>query len=159
MTTDGRTRGVLMITVDSLRPDALRAMPRVRELADRGVRFDRAFAHGNWTPFSFPSILGADPVFTDSPRVGPSRRATLAETLERDGVDTAGINAANGFLTAHWGYDRGFRHYEAFMDPSGPLGRFLAAHPTVGGWAQVVGSPLRRAVDVVRGAERHRLRC
>jgi len=155
MTTDGRTRGVLMITVDSLRPDALRAMPRVRELADRGVRFDRAFAHGNWTPFSFPSILGADPVFTDSPRVGPSRRATLAETLERDGVDTAGINAANGFLTAHWGYDRGFRHYEAFMDPSGPLGRFLAAHPTVGGWAQVVGSPLRRAVDVVRGAERH----
>ncbi|MEF8842016.1 MAG: sulfatase [Haloarculaceae archaeon] len=155
MTVDRRTRGVLLITVDSLRADAFGVMPRVRGLAERGVRFDRAFAHGNWTPFSFPSILGADPVFTDSPRVGPSRRPTLAETLERDGVDTAGINAANGFLTAHWGYDRGFRSYETFMDPSGPVGRFLAAHPTVGGWAQVLGSPLRRAANVIRGAERH----
>ena len=143
------------MTVDSLRADALRAMPRVRGLAADGVRFDRAFAHGNWTPFSFPSVLGADPVFTDSPRVGPSRRPTLAETLERDGVHTAGVNAANGFLTAHWGYDRGFRTYETFMDPSGPVGRFLAAHPTVGGWAQVLGSPLRRAANVVRGTERH----
>ena len=155
MTADGPARGVLLVTVDSLRADALRAMPRVRELAEGGVRFDRAFAHGNWTPFSFPSILGADPVFTDSPRVGPSRRPTLAETLERDGVDTAGINAANGFLTAHWGYDRGFRTYETFMDPSGPVGRFLAAHPTVGGWAQVLGSPVRRAANAVRGRERH----
>ena len=155
MTAEGPTRGVLLVTVDSLRADALRAMPRVRELADSGARFDRAFAHGNWTPFSFPSILGADPVFADSPRVGPSRRPTLAETLERDGVDTAGVNAANGFLTAHWGYDRGFRTYETFMDPSGPVGRFLAAHPTVGGWAQVLGSPLRRAANAVRGVERH----
>jgi arylsulfatase A-like enzyme len=155
MTVDGRTRGVVLVTVDSLRADALRAMPRVRGLAADGVRFDRAFAHGNWTPFSFPSVLGADPVFTDSPRVGPSRRPTLAETLERDGVHTAGVNAANGFLTAHWGYDRGFRTYETFMDPSGPVGRFLAAHPTVGGWAQVLGSPLRRAANVVRGTERH----
>jgi len=155
MTRDGRTRGVLLITVDSLRADALGVMPRVREFADRGVRFDRAFAHGNWTPFSFPSILGADPVFSDSPRVGPSRRPTLAETLERDGVRTAGINAANGFLTAHWGYDRGFGSYETFMDPSGPVGRFLAAHPTVGGWAQVLGSPFRRVANAVRGTERH----
>ena len=155
MPDDGRTSGVLLVTVDSLRADALEVMPRVRELADRGVRFERAFAHGNWTPFSFPSVLGADPVFTDAPRVGPSRRPTLAETLERDGVDTAGINTANGFLTAHWGYDRGFRTYETFMDPSGPVGRFLAAHPTVGGWAQVLGSPLRRAANAVRGIERH----
>ena len=155
MTGDGGTRGVVLVTVDSLRADALQAMPRVRGLAEEGVRFDRAFAHGNWTPFSFPSVLGADPVFTDSPRVGPSRRPTLAETLERDGVHTAGVNAANGFLTAHWGYDRGFRTYETFMDPSGPVGRFLAAHPTVGGWAQVLGSPLRRAANALRGVERH----
>ncbi|MFC6941415.1 sulfatase-like hydrolase/transferase [Salinirubellus sp. GCM10025818] len=155
MSDDGRTRGVLLVTVDSLRADALDVMPRVRGLADRGVRFDRAFAHGNWTPFSFPSILGADPVFADAPRVGPSRRPTLAESLDRDGVDTAGINAANGFLTAHWGYDRGFGTYETFMNPSGPVGRFLAAHPTVGGWAQVLGSPLRRAANAVRGIERH----
>ena len=33
MTVDGRTRGVVLVTVDSLRADALRAMPRVRELA------------------------------------------------------------------------------------------------------------------------------
>nr|WP_305794360.1 sulfatase [Halomarina rubra] len=129
-----------MITVDSLRADAQHAMPTLQRLADDGTRFTRAYARGNWTPFSFPSLLGADPVFADGPRVGPSARETLAESLQRAGVETVGLNAANGFLTEHWGYERGFDTFETFLGGS----RWLAAHPTVQGWVQLAAAPGRR---------------
>ena len=140
-------RGAVLVTVDSLRADAPETMPTLTGLAERGARFDNAFATGNWTPFSFPSILGADPVFTDDGTLGPSHRPTLAETLADAGVETAGFNAANGFLTPHWGYDRGFDRFEAFTDGTG----WLDAHPTVHGWLQFAGWPLNRARDVLRG--------
>ncbi|MFB6118498.1 sulfatase [Halosegnis sp.] len=140
-------RGVVLVTVDSLRADVLDVMPNLRSLGDSGSRFERAFATGNWTPFSFPSLLGADPVFTTDGALGPSDRPTLAETLADAGIQTAGFNAANGFLTPHWGYDRGFDRFEAFTDGSG----WLDAHPTVHGWLQFAGWPLRRARDRLAG--------
>ncbi|MFC5969794.1 sulfatase [Halomarina salina] len=140
---------VVVITVDSLRADAQHAMPTLQRLADGGTRFTHAYTHGNWTPFSFPSVLGSDPVFTDGPRVGPSARETVAERLQRAGVETVGLNAANGFLTEHWGYDRGFDTFETFLGGS----RWLAAHPTVGGWLQLVAAPGRRAMARIRGTE------
>ncbi|MFC7236255.1 sulfatase [Halosegnis marinus] len=140
-------RGAVLVTVDSLRADAPETMPTLTALGERGARFENAFATGNWTPFSFPSILGADPVFTTDGSLGPSDRPTLAETLRDAGVETAGFNAANGFLTPHWGYDRGFDRFEAFTDGTG----WLDAHPTVHGWLQFAGWPLRRARDTLRG--------
>jgi uncharacterized sulfatase len=140
---------VVLITVDSLRADARHAMPTLQRLAAGGTRFSRAYARGNWTPFSFPSLLGADPVFSEGPRVGPSSRPTLAERLRRAGVGTVGLNAANGFLAGHWGYDRGFDVFETFLGGS----RWLAAHPTVGGWLQFAAAPGRRALARLRGDE------
>ena len=151
VTTD-ELRGVVVVTVDSLRADATTAMPTLQSLGDRGSQFERAFATGNWTPFSFPSLLGADPVFTADGALGPSDRPTLAEALSDAGVETAGFNAANGFLTPHWGYDRGFDRFEAFTDGTG----WLDAHPTVHGWLQFAGWPLRRLRDRLAGnANRH----
>jgi uncharacterized sulfatase len=142
---------VVLVTIDSLRADAIARMPTVDALTDHGTRFTSAFAHGNWTPFSFPSILGSGPVFTDGTGLGPTTGPTLAETLSDAGVATAGVNAANGFLTEHWGYDRGFDRFEAFSDGAG----FLDTHPTVHGWLQFAGWPLRRGLDALRG-EDHR---
>ncbi|TKX76780.1 sulfatase, partial [Halorubrum sp. SD626R] len=56
---------VLLVTIDSLRADAIapydrdRHSPVLQGLADGGTVFDNAFATGNWTPFSFPSILAS----------------------------------------------------------------------------------------------------
>nr|WP_158203362.1 sulfatase [Halomarina oriensis] len=136
-----------MITVDSLRADAQHAMPTLQRLAADGTSFSRAYARGNWTPFSFPSLLGSDPVFTGGSRVGPSAAPTLAERLQSVGIETVGLNAANGFLTEHWGYDRGFDTFETFL--GGP--RWIAAHPTVNGWIQLLAAPGRRAVAKLRG--------
>jgi arylsulfatase A-like enzyme len=148
--------GVLLITVDSLRADAIGAdTPTLRELGDRGTAFERAFAPGNWTPFSFPSILGSEPVFADAITPGPSAAPTLAERLQAAGIRTGGINAANGFLTDFWGYDRGFETYESFVgDARTPVGRFLTAHPTVRGWLQYFGWPVGAATARLRGHER-----
>jgi len=146
--------GALLITVDSLRADAVTptTAPTMTALGDRGTRFESALAHGNWTPFSFPSILSGDPVFAGDDDIGLTDEPTLAETLRDAGVATAGFNDANGFLTEHWGYDRGFEEFEPFMTTAdgGRYARYLAAHPTVQGWLRFAGGPFGRAVDRLR---------
>jgi len=146
------TRNVVLVTVDSLRADALGdpdVSPVFDRLAEEGVVFENAFAQGNWTPFSFPSLLGSRPVFDEDGTIGV-QRPTLAEQVSEAGVRTAGFNAANGFLTDNWGYDRGFDEFDPFVDSDG-YSKYLAAHPTVQAWVNLAASPFRRAAAKLRG--------
>lgn len=156
---DSDISNVVLVTVDSLRADALgaydgdRHSPVLNDLADRGTTFDNAFANGNWTPFSFPSIMASRPVFADTGRIGVDGAATLAETLSDAGFATGGFNAANGFLTSHWGYDDGFDEFEPFVASVGSsiYSKYLATHPTVEAWLQLATSPARRLSSWLRG--------
>ncbi|MFW6321763.1 MAG: sulfatase [Halohasta sp.] len=159
MEPDTSVSNVVLITVDSLRADAIspydetRHTPELGALADRGAVFENAFATGNWTPFSFPSILASRPVFADSGEIGVEASPTLAEVLSEAGIATGGFNAANGFLTSHWGYDEGFDEFEPFVASVGSsiYSQYLATHPTVEAWIQLVSSPLRRAKSWLDG--------
>lgn len=150
---------VVLITVDSLRADAIgpydtdRHTPVMDSLADRGTVFEYAFATGNWTPFSFPSILASRPVFADTGQIGVDGSATLATVLSDAGISTGGFNAANGFLTSHWGYDEGFDQFESFVANVGSdiYSRYLAKHPTVEAWLQLAASPIHRISSRLRG--------
>ena len=150
---------VVLVTVDSLRADAIgayddaRHTPVLDSLAERGTVFERAFATGNWTPFSFPSLLGSRPVFADTGQIGVDGAPTLARTLSEAGLATGGFNAANGFLTSHWGYDDGFDEFEPFVARVGSslYSRYLATHPTVEAWLQLATSPVRRISSRLRG--------
>lgn len=150
---------VVLITIDSLRADAIgayderRHTPVMDSLADRGAVFERAFATGNWTPFSFPSILASRPVFTDTNGIGIADSPALASALSDADISTAGFNAANGFLTSHWGYDDGFDEFEPFVASVGSsiYSRYLATHPTVEAWLQLAASPIRRIGSKLRG--------
>ncbi|WP_302082380.1 sulfatase-like hydrolase/transferase [Salinibaculum rarum] len=148
---------VVLVTVDSLRADAIetdkRHTPVMDSLAERGTVFERAFATGNWTPFSFPAILASQPVFAETGRIGVDESTTLATTLAEAGVSTGGFNAANGFLTSHWGYDDGFDEFEPFVASVGSsiYSRYLATHPTVEAWLQLAMSPARRLGSWLRG--------
>ena len=152
MHTPSPVSNVVLVTVDSLRADAIgaydgdRRTPVMDRLAEGGTVFERAFATGNWTPFSFPSILASRPVFVDTGEIGVEGAPTLAGALSEAGVGTAGFNAANGFLTSHWGYDEGFDEFEPFVASVGSsiYSRYLATHPTVEAWLQLAGSPIRR---------------
>jgi arylsulfatase A-like enzyme len=157
--TDSPVSNAILVTVDSLRTDAIEPYggeydtPTFSALAERGTVFENAFAHGNWTPMSFPSILASRPVFADTGRIGVDGVMTLAERLQAAGVATGGFNAANGFLTEHWGYDAGFDSFDAFGggDTDGRAGEFVAAHPTWGAWLHLLTSPFRRAGNYLRG--------
>jgi len=157
--TDSPVSNAVLVTVDSLRTDAIEpyndeyATPTLSALAERGTVFENAFAHGNWTPMSFPSILASRPAFADTGRIGVDGATTLAEQLQAAGVATGGFNAANGFLTEHWSYDDGFDDFDAFVGGStdGRAGEFVAAHPTWGAWLQLLTSPFRRAGNFLRG--------
>ncbi|RJT07972.1 sulfatase [Halococcus sp. IIIV-5B] len=150
---------VVLVTVDSLRADALGAYndewntPVMDSLAESGTVFDRALATGNWTPFSFPSILASKSVFADSGEIGVGGVPTLAATLSDAGISTGGFNAANGFLTSHWEYDDGFDEFEPFVANVGSnvYSRYLATHPTVEAWLQLVTSPARRLSAWLQG--------
>ena len=159
MTTDTPISNVVLVTVDSLRTDAIgaydesRHTPVIDDLAADGTVFERAFATGNWTPFSFPSILASRPVFADNGEIGVEDVPTLAGTLSEAGVGTGGFNAANGFLTSYWGYDDGFDEFEPFVASVGSsiYSRYLATHPTVEAWVQLATSPLRRVKSWLSG--------
>jgi arylsulfatase A-like enzyme len=150
---------VVLVTIDSLRADAVapydadRISPVLADLADDGTVFDRAFATGNWTPFSFPSILASEPVFARNGDIGVTDSRTLASVLSEAGIATGGFNAANGFLTSHWGYPEGFDEFEPFVTSVGSsrYSRYLAAHPTVEAWIQLFASPFRRLGSKLRG--------
>ena len=156
---DATVSNVVLVTVDSLRADAVspydtdRRSPVIDGLANGGTVFDRAFATGNWTPFSFPSILASEPVFARSGDIGVDESVTLAEVLSDAGIATGGFNAANGFLTDHWGYPDGFDEFEPFVTSVGSsrYSRYLAAHPTVEAWIQLASSPIRRLGSKLRG--------
>jgi arylsulfatase A-like enzyme len=158
MTGDTAASNVVLVTIDSLRADAIshtagdRRTPEIGRLAESGTVFENAFAHGNWTPFSFPSILASRSVFTDSGDIGLPETPVLAEVLRDAGFGTGGFNASNGFLTTHWGYERGFEDFESFIRSGDPsrYERYLAAHPTVHAWLQVLTSPFRRIASRIR---------
>ncbi|MFW5977674.1 MAG: sulfatase [Halohasta sp.] len=159
MDSSGTVSNVVLLTVDSLRADAVgayderRLTPIMDSIADNGAVFERAFATGNWTPFSFPAMLSSRPVFADTGGIGITEERALASVLSEAGISTAGFNAANGFLTSHWGYDAGFDEFEPFVASVGSsiYSRYLATHPTVEAWVQFATSPLRRAGAWLRG--------
>ncbi len=122
-----RVRNVVLILVDTLRPDHLGAYgygrptsPAIDALAARGVVFENAFAQAPWTTPSIASLLGGlypsamDMGFWSDPG-GPGRVAdaveTLAEVVRAGGVRTHAITARGG-TNAEFGFGQGFEEYD-----------------------------------------------
>jgi arylsulfatase A-like enzyme/Flp pilus assembly protein TadD len=121
-------RSVLLITIDTLRADALgaygnrrAATPWMDRLAAAGTRFDRAYAHNVVTLPSHANLLaGRYPidhgVRDNAGFVFPSTVDTLATVLQAHGYRTGAF--VSGFpLDSRFGLDRGFDVYEdSFVD-------------------------------------------
>src|SRR5262245_58427782 len=112
---------VLLVTVDTLRPDALgwvagrNATPAIDALARESFRFKAARSPVPLTLPAHTSLLtGLDPprhgVHDNGQVLGPGPR-TLAEALRERGYATAAV--VSGFpLRALFGLDRGFDRYD-----------------------------------------------
>ena len=119
---------VLLVTIDTLRPDALgfvagaNETPAIDALAAEGFRFPGAVtptpltlpAHASLMTGLVPRRHGA----RDNGQVLPAGPGTLAEALRAAGWTTAAF--VSGFpLRALFGLDRGFAHYDDTL----PLGK------------------------------------
>jgi arylsulfatase len=119
-----RAPNVLLVTVDSLRADAVYGSavdtPVCDDLAADGVTYDAAFSQGPFTTFSMPSLFtsrypsGLEYVTFSDQTVGVyiDEEPTLPEVLRRNGYQTAGFHS-NPLLSNLFGFDRGFDTFDA----------------------------------------------
>ena len=122
-----RQPDVLLIVVDTLRADVLEneskhpaAVKNIRELAQSGTSFTRAYAQSSWTLPSFMSLwtgqyayehrVGRSP--TDEDLFGrlPDETLTLAERFKSQGYQTGAV-INNTFLAPSFGAHQGFDTY------------------------------------------------
>jgi arylsulfatase A-like enzyme/Flp pilus assembly protein TadD len=127
-------RNILLITVDTLRADALgayggrAATPNIDALADRGVRFDFAHAHAVVTLPSHTSILTGRLPYEHGMRDNsgfrvPDGTETLATRLRPKGFGTGAFVA--GFpLTKRFGLTPGFDVYDDQLPEMGSATAF-----------------------------------
>jgi arylsulfatase A-like enzyme len=122
---------VVLVVVDSLRPDHLssfgylrKTSPRIDALANEGTRYTQAFAPASSTRASMAAILtGLVPTAHGVIRKGdhlPDRVETLAEVLARSGYHTVGF-PNDSELTAARGFSQGFAEYR-YLAPAVAFG-------------------------------------
>jgi len=133
---DGTRANVVLITLDTLRADQLKAYgnaavgaPFLAELASNGTVFENAYSSSSWTAPSTASLLtggypdrhgiaqgflvqlqGATTADEIRLQAISARTPTLAETLRDSGYKTFGV-AANVNVGAEMQFDRGFDRF------------------------------------------------
>lgn len=119
----GHMRNVILLTIDTLRRDALgiygskRGLsPFIDSIADRCVVFDRAQAIGPYTQTSFPGILTSSYYFDygRSSHLSP-QRVLVSEPLKSGGIVTAAFHS-NPYVSDYFGWNRGWDVFRDFME-------------------------------------------
>jgi arylsulfatase A-like enzyme len=118
---------VVLISIDTLRPDRLgihgaerELTPVLDELGRRGVVFEQAIAQAPWTIPShasmltsqYPSVLGVGPYA--NPGKLSAAALTLAELFREHGYATAAITG--GYVSRELGFDQGFDSFRETPD-------------------------------------------
>lgn len=115
-------RALVLITIDCWRADHAGFLgyqrpttPFLDSLASQSFVFRNAVAAGAPTYYSVPAILASRyPLAPGRDLLGLApEEATLASVLQESEFATAAFSAANPYLSARFGYDRGF---DAFQD-------------------------------------------
>jgi len=136
------SRNVVLVTADSLRADHCGFMgyeeettPTLDRMAEEGIAFENAVSPGPSTPESMSAVHTGKflkPYYTgegdsaivhrrENIRRHLSRNPTIAEELSEAGYATIGFSP-NPFTSRHFGFQRGFDHYEDFLAESRTLG-------------------------------------
>ena len=120
---NGVIRNVLLITLDTTRADVLsgdeasrKLAPAIAALAERGVRFPRAYSVAPLTVPAHASLMtGLLParhgVRDNGIAALPGSARTLAEILREQGFDTAAF-VSSAVLDRGFGLDQGFELYD-----------------------------------------------
>jgi arylsulfatase A-like enzyme len=122
----GRARGVVLISIDTLRPDHVGAYgysrpttPRLDALAREGALFEDAVSTSSWTlPAHLSMLTAVDPGQhggVDMEHGFNGRVPTLAEALREAGYATSAVTS-HLYVSPVYGLDRGFDHLDFQQD-------------------------------------------
>jgi arylsulfatase A-like enzyme len=121
VTRSGTALNVVLVSIDTLRPDHLSCYgydrttsPTIDRLAREGVLFENAFSSSPWTLPAHLALLTGLPdlvhgVLTEAERLD-DKRVTLAEMMKEKGYKTCGV-FTGPFLLPLWGFSQGFDFY------------------------------------------------
>ena len=120
----GKVERVILLTVDTLRPDYLSCYggerlptPNIDMLAEDGILFGKATTHSPWTLPTFATIMtGYHPsvhLVEEELSVLPDTLQTIAEALKNHGYRTAAVGD-NTYLRAAHQFSQGFDDYLFF---------------------------------------------
>ena len=125
-----RAPNVVLVVIDTLRADRLHSYgnpletsPVMDALAERGLRFERAFSSSPWTVTSTASILTGRSQPQHGLGLGESNYLadsvhTLAQVMRRAGLDTAAF-VCNPLVGAQNNLDSGFETFRVYPWASG----------------------------------------
>ena len=135
------TPNILVIVMDTVRADHLSLQgyeretdPTLKRIASEGVMFENAYAASSWTLTSHASLFtGRWPYEhkADGGRYLDETYPTIAEALTERGYRTGAFNGNFETVTSHWGFARGFLHFEDYYQTlpqlavSSVYGRFM----------------------------------
>jgi len=113
-------RNIVLVTIDSLRPDFTsvynnheKTTPFLKKLSRHSIIYKNVIAPGVPTIFCFPSIMTGRLPFDFGYFLGPQRHVpTIAELLKRKGFRTYAVISNNPVLYPIYGYNRGFDIYK-----------------------------------------------
>ncbi|MBK7643253.1 MAG: sulfatase-like hydrolase/transferase [Planctomycetes bacterium] len=170
-------RSLLLVTVDTLRADALGSLGGARrlgldELAAQGELFENAFTPRSMTFPALSSLFtGLSPIEHGALSNGdllPRENTTLAETLERAGFFTAAFTT-NKLLVPGSGLEQGFTSFESDFSRerdekmAAAAARCLSEHAAKGErvfvWLHLVGPHLPYAPEPLDGIDFKALCC
>lgn len=154
-----RPKSIVLVTVDCLRADHVGFMgyprattPFLDSLAGESFVVPTAIVAGAPTYYSFPAILASRyPLALGRDVLGLSPdEPTLASVVKQAGYATAAFGAGNPYISARFGYEKGFGTFRDFLESEAPEPADRpAATVTVGNnWA----SRLNQSVQKHRGA-------
>lgn len=147
-------RNVLLVTIDTLRADALgasggqTATPNLDRLATDGLRFTGAHAHAVVTLPSHASILTGVYPFSHGVRDNagyrlPAGATTMATILKQAGYATGAFIGAFP-LDSRWGLDQGFDDYDDRYGSTSRLGDFRMPERRAGSVVEAATEWIRR---------------
>jgi len=134
-------RNVVVVTYDSLRADHCGYMgydrdttPHLDRMAEEGVAFPNAISPASRTNPSMAGIFTGEPMVVRDRVAHPeharrhlTRYGTIAEELSERGYVT-GAFCPNAYASRHYGFDRGFDHFEDFLFSSERYQRIFRRH-------------------------------
>lgn len=106
---------IFLITIDSLRYDAIQKMPFLKSITNKTISCQNFFSNSCYTPVSVPSILTSLLPLDHMGSLSLSEgKINIAKILQQNGFTTIGFSS-NVCLTKYFNYDQGFDYFEDFL--------------------------------------------